>query len=84
MRIYNRYLFFMVLATCVINVAFALVGQKDIAVYFITSVIAFLLITLLFIYFSPRTRKALSVVSIVFLAGFIVVGILKVIEVMKL
>jgi len=74
----------MVLATCVINVAFALVGQKDIAVYFITSVIAFLLITLLFIYFSPRTRKALSVVSIVFLAGFIVVGILKVIEVMKL
>jgi uncharacterized membrane protein YhhN len=58
--------------------------QTDIAVYFTVSVIAYLIITVLFIYLSPRTRKALSVVSIVFLAGFMVVVILKVMEVLNL
>jgi heme/copper-type cytochrome/quinol oxidase subunit 4 len=58
--------------------------QTDIAVYFTVSVIAYLIITVLFIYLSPRTRKALSVVAIVFLAGFMVVVILKVMEVLNL
>ena len=84
MRIYNRYLLFLVIISCLIDVSLAFVGQTDIAVYFTVSVIAFLIITVLFIYFSPKTRKTLSVVSIVFLAGFMVVVVLKVMEVMHL
>jgi hypothetical protein len=71
----------MVFASCLINVALAFLGQKDLTVYFVVIVIAYLLITVLFIYFSPRTRRALSLVSMVFLAGFLVVVVLKVLEV---
>jgi hypothetical protein len=84
LRIYNRYLLFLVLATCIIDVALAFANQTDIAVYFIASVIAYIIITLLFIYFSPQTRKALSIISIVFFAGFMVVMVLKLIEATQL
>ncbi len=84
MRIYNRYILFLLLASCLIDIMLAYAKQTDIAVYFTVSVIAYLIITVLFIYLSPRTRKALSVVSIVFLAGFMVVVILKVMEVLNL
>lgn len=84
MRIYNRYLLFLVLASCLIDVILAFTRQIDIAVYFTVLVIAYLIITVLFVYFSPKTRKALSLVSIVFLAGFMVVVVLKIMEVMRL
>jgi FtsH-binding integral membrane protein len=83
LRIYNRYLLFIVLATCLINVVLAFLGQKDLAVYFIANFIITLLITILFISFSPRTRRVLSAVSIVLFAGFIVVAILKIVEVVN-
>lgn len=82
MRIYNRYLLFLVLVSCLIDIFLAFAKQTDIAVYFTVSVIAYLIITILFIYFSPKTRKALSLVSFVFLAGFMVVVVLKVMEVL--
>jgi hypothetical protein len=43
-------------------------------------VIAYLVITLLFIYLNPKIRKTLSMISVVFLAGFAVVVVLKVVE----
>jgi uncharacterized protein (DUF983 family) len=84
LRIYNRYLLFLILATCLIDVSLAFAKQTDIAVYFTINVIAYLIITILFIYFSPKTRRTLSFVSITFLAGFMVVVILKVMEVLHL
>jgi hypothetical protein len=84
LRIFSRYLFFLVLFSCVIDVILAFTGQKDIAVCFTVLVIAYLVITVLFVYFSPKTRKALSLVSIVFLSGFMVVVLLKILEVMWL
>jgi uncharacterized membrane protein YhhN len=84
LRIYNRYLLFLVLASCIVDVFLAFAKQRDIAVYFTVSVIAYLIITVLFIYFNPKTRKALSLVSVVFLAGFLVVVVLKVMEVLGL
>jgi uncharacterized membrane protein YhhN len=83
LRIYNRYLIFLVLASCIIDVFLAFLKQTDIAVYFTVSVIAYLIITILFIQFSPRTRKVLSFVSFVFLAGFMVVVAFKVLEVLQ-
>jgi hypothetical protein len=83
-RIYNRYLLFLILTTCLINVSLAFAKQTDIAVYFTVSVIAYLIITILFVYFSPGTRRTLSIVSIVFFAGFLVVVVLKVLEVLRL
>ena len=84
MRIYNRYLLFLILAICFVDVALAFAKQTDISVYFTVNVIAYLIITVLFIYLSPKTRKTLSVVSVVFLAGFMVVVVLKIMEVLHL
>ena len=84
MRIYNRYIVILLLASSLIDVLLAYAKQTDIAVYFTVSVIAYLIITVLFIYLSPRTRRTLSMVSIVFLAGFMVVVVLKVMEVLHL
>ena len=84
MRIYNRYLLFLILAICFLNVTLAFAKQTDISVYFTANVIVYLIITVLFNYLSPRTRKTLSVLSVVFLAGFMVVAVLKFVEVMHL
>ena len=84
MRIYNRYLIFLVLVYCLIDIFLAFVKQNDIAVYFTLNVIAYLTITMLFIFFSPKTRRILSVVSVVYLAGFMVVVTLKILGILHL
>lgn len=80
MRIYNRYLLSLVFASCLIDVILAFIKQTDITAYFTITVIAYLVITLLFIYLNPKIRKTLSMISVVFLAGFAVVVVLKVVE----
>jgi Flp pilus assembly protein protease CpaA len=83
LRIYNRYLLLMVFTTCLVNVVLAFMGQKNITVYFIANFLITLLLTVLFISFSPRTRRVLSSISFVLFAGFVVVAVLKVLEVIK-
>ena len=73
----------MVFTTCLVNVVFAFMGQKDITVYFIANFLITLLLTVLFISFSPRTRRVLSSISFVLFAGFVVVAVLKILEVIK-
>jgi uncharacterized membrane protein YgdD (TMEM256/DUF423 family) len=58
-------------------------GQTDLSVYYIVDAIVFLVITLLYVYLNPRTRGALNAVSAIVFAGFLVVVILKVIEILK-
>jgi hypothetical protein len=82
LRIYNRYLIFLVLVFCLVDIFLAFVKQNDIAVYFTLNVIAYLTITVLFVCFSPKTRRILSTVSVVYLAGFIVVVALKIINIL--
>jgi hypothetical protein len=82
LRIYNRYLIFLVLVSCLIDIFLAFVKQNDIVVYFTLNVTAYLTITVLFVCFSPKTRRILSVVSVVYLAGFIVVVALKIINIL--
>jgi hypothetical protein len=73
----------MVLAACLIDVILAFAGQQDIAIYFTANVIIYLIITVLYIYFSPRTRRTLSFVSVVLLASFIIVAVFKAVEVLS-
>ena len=84
MRIYNRYLIFLVLVSCLLDSFLAFVQQNDIAVYFTANVIASLTLTVLFVFFNPKTRRALSLVSVVYLSGFLVIVTLKIVEVLRL
>lgn len=82
MRVYNSYIFSLVLATSIINTFLAFLGQKDIQVYFVINIITYLVITLLFVYLNPRARKALNAIGAVLFAGFMVIVSLKVIDIL--
>ncbi len=80
MRIYNKYILVLALSACLINVILAFAGQDDLAIYFITNIVAYLVITLLYAFLNPRARRALNTIGAVSFGGFIVVIALKAIE----
>lgn len=83
MRIYNRLVITLAVVMSLINIALAFFGQKDLALYFIAEAIAYLVITLLYVYLNPRARAVLNVMSGIVFAGFLVIVIIKVAEILK-
>jgi len=83
LRIYNTFIITLALVSCSITTLLAFLGQNDLQLYFVINTIAFMIITLLYVYFNPRARKALNTVGAVFFAGFLVIVTLKVIEIIK-
>jgi len=83
LRIYNKYVVSLVLASGLINTLLAFVGQKDLTIYFTANIVTYLVITLLYVYLNPRARRALNTVSAVLFAGFMVIVALKVIEILS-
>ena len=82
MRAFNLYLLFIVIASCLTNTILAVTGQDDLTVYFTLNVIVFLVITLLHVYLNPKARRSLSAISVVLFTGFMVIVLLKVIDVL--
>ena len=83
MRVFNRLIISLVIAFGVANTVMGFTGQTDLSVYYIVDAIVFLVITLLYVYLNPRPRGALNAVSAIVFAGFLVVVVLKVIEILK-
>ena len=83
MRIYNKYVVSLVLASGLINTLLASFDQNDLSIYFTANIIAYLVITLLYVYLNPRARKALNTVSAVLFAGFMMIVVLKVMEIVS-
>ena len=83
MRIYNTFIITLTLVSCFITTLLAFLGQNDIQLYFVINTIAFMIITLLYVYFNPRARKALNTIGAVFFTGFLVIVTLKVIEIIQ-
>ena len=80
--IYNKYVVALVLNSFLINTLLAFFNQNDLEIYFIINIIAYLIITLLYVYLNPRARRALNSVGAVLFAGFMVIVVLKVIEIL--
>jgi len=78
LRIYNRYVVSLVLACCLINTLLAFLGRNDLEIYLTINVVAYLVITLLYVSLNPRVRRALNPVGAVLFAGFIVMVLVKV------
>lgn len=83
MRIYNKYIVSLVLVSCLINTLLAFFGQDDLEIYFTINIIVYLVITLLYVYFNPRARRALSTITTVLFAGFMVIVVFKVMEILS-
>jgi hypothetical protein len=82
-RVYNRLILALAAAFGCITVVLAFMGQKDLGVYFIADAIAYLIITLLYVYLTPRARNSLNALSAVILAGFLVIVTIKVVDILK-
>ncbi len=83
MRVLNRYIATLAISSAIINIFLAVVKQNDLTVYFIINIIAYLIITLLYIYLNPKARSALNGVTIVLFSGFVVIVAIKVVEILK-
>jgi TRAP-type C4-dicarboxylate transport system permease small subunit len=82
LKIYNKYIISVALASCVTDALLAFSGQNDLGIYFVINVIAYMVITFLYAYFNPRARRALNTVGGVLFAGFIAIVALKVMEIL--
>ena len=83
MRIYNKYIIYLALTSCLTNALLAFFGQNNLEIYFVVNILVYLIITLFYVYLNPRARRALSSVGIVLFAGFMVIVSLKVIEIIS-
>ena len=83
MRIFNQLVISLALSFGVLNTVLAFFGQRDVSVYFVVDAITYLIITMLYVYLNPRARNALNVVSSVIFVCFLVIVILKVVEILK-
>jgi len=82
MRIYNRYVLFLAAAAALVNTLLAFLDQDDLGLYFIINLIRYLIITLLYTYFNPRARRLFNTIGIVFFAGFVVIAIIEILEIL--
>lgn len=82
MRTYNKYIISLAVITCLINVLLAFLGQDNLEIYFIINLIAYLVITMLYAYLNPRAKRALGAISAVAFAGFMVIIIIRVLEIL--
>ncbi len=83
MKIYNKYIVSLALAAGLVNALLAAFGQNDLSIYFTINTIVYLVITLLYVYFNPRARRALNTISVVLFAGFMVIVVLNVMEIIS-
>lgn len=83
MRVYNRLIISLAVAAGLINTLLALWGQKDLGVYFAINAIAYLVIVLLYAYLNPRARRALDTIGYLLLSGFLVIVVMKVVEILS-
>ena len=83
MSIYNKFILSLVLSTCLINVLLAMSEKNDPCVYLTANVIVYLAVTSIFVYFNPRVKKALKIISFTLFGSFMVIVAFKVIQIIS-
>jgi hypothetical protein len=82
MRIYNSYILVVASLLLVTTVILAAYGTASLDVYYTLYVIEALIVTELYVYFNSRARRGLTVVSTVLFAGFLVVVLSTVLNIL--
>ena len=83
MRIYNRYIVSLALLFTLTTVILATFGQDSLNIYYTLYVLEALALTELYVYFGPRARRDLSVVSGILFGGFMVIIGLEIAEILR-
>jgi hypothetical protein len=83
LKIYNKYIISLAIASAIINTLLAFFDQNDLMVYFAANIFACLAITLLYLPINPKARRALNKAAFVYFAGFIVAIAFKTVEILS-
>lgn len=83
MRIYNLYIIVLALVLCGVNIALAAADQSELEVYFSANIIAYLIVSLLYVHLNPRAKRVIGTLSGVLFGGFLVIVAVKVIEILR-
>ena len=83
MTLYNRYLLTLAVLFGLSTTVLAAYGQNRLDAYFTVFVIEYLVATLLFVYLDPKARRLLDAAGYVLFGGFLVIVILRVVEILK-
>jgi hypothetical protein len=76
--IQNKLILALAVAFSIINIVLALMGQDDLAIYFILDCVAYFVVVLAFINLNPGAKGVLNRMSVVLFVGFIVTVALKI------
>jgi hypothetical protein len=82
MRIYNSYVLVVASLLLVTTVILAAYGTASLDIYYTLYVVEALIVTELYVYFNSRARRGLTVVSTVLFAGFLVVVLSTVLNIL--
>ena len=83
MRVYNSFITALALSFTLITVIMAAYNVEPLDAYFAVYTIALLVLTSLYMFFSPRARRALNQIGIGAFGGFMVVVAIKVVEILR-
>jgi hypothetical protein len=83
MRVYNSFIVSLALVFAIITAIMAAYGVDKLDSYFALYTITLLVMTTLYMVFSRKARRALSLVGMVAFGGFLVVVALKVFEILS-
>ena len=83
MRVYNSFIATLALAFALITAVMAAYEVNTLDSYFTVYTIALLVTTALYVTFSPKARRALSLVGMVAFGGFLIVVAIKVVEILS-
>lgn len=64
MRIYNKYVLSLAIVSALINTVLAFFVDDDLSVYLAANVGAYLVITLMFTFLTPRARNRLNIIGL--------------------
>ena len=73
MRIYNIYILLLAIIVMLTTVILSVAGQVSLDLYFSIYLIEYLVLTLLFIHFNPRARRAVNFTGYLLFGGFVII-----------
>ncbi len=83
MRVYNSFIVILAILFAIITISLSALGVDSIDVYFTGYAMALIVQSALYLYFTPKARRALSLVSLAAAAGFMALISLKLFDMLS-
>ncbi len=83
MRVYNSFIVILALLFTIITIGLMAFGVDTLDVYFTGYAMALIVQSALYLYFTPKARRALSLVSLAAAAGFMALISLKIFDLLS-